>query len=136
MTRLFLSLSLLLSLSAFAHESEPSPSLFFDKPIAKEFAAQFEIEEDLHPEQSPFRVVDFAFMSNEQGERWAMVNVLNTASAPRSIVVNHIYGLFADGSYRKPKTLAQRIDGGTTQTVLIPFGVSKTPLVKLIAREL
>ena len=126
---------LLLPIPLLAHEHEPNDALFFDKPVANSFPAQFEIEEDLHPEQSSFRVLEVAFLSNEKGERWAMVNVFNTAASPRSIATNHVIALFADGSYRKPKSLSKRIDGGTTETILIPFGVSKTPLVKLLTRE-
>lgn len=133
--RFLFSLPLLLSIQLFAHDSEPSGALFFDKPIASSFPAQFEIEEDLHPEQSSFRVLEVAFLSNEKGERWAMVNVFNTAASPRSIATNQVIALFADGSHRKPKSLSKRVDGGATETILIPVGISKAPLVKLLTRE-
>ncbi len=122
--------------STRAHEEAgEDTALSFDKPIAATMEFYFEIEEDIYPEQSSFKIQDFAFLINERGERAALVNLTNTASALRSISTNHTYGLFADGSYRRPQNLGQRIDGGSTRSVLIKFGYSKSPLVKLIVRN-
>jgi len=135
----FLILALVFAFPAHAHESheeeEESTALFFDKPSAKTMEFRFEIEEVLYPEKSPFKIQDFAFLSNKAGERSALVNLTNTAPAPRSLSPNQIYGLFADGTYRKPTNLSNRIDGGKTTSVLISFGISKTPLIKLIVRN-
>ncbi|MGK0236656.1 MAG: hypothetical protein ACKVGW_14935 [Verrucomicrobiia bacterium] len=110
-------------------------ALSFDKPIAQTMEFRFDIEEDLYPDQSTFKIVDFAFLSNEKGERAALVNLTNTAVAPRTLAPNQIYGFFADGTYRRPTNSSDRIDGGKTNSVLLSFGVSKTPLVKLIVRN-
>lgn len=128
--------ALAFTFSVHAHEdAKEDTALFFDKPIVKTMEFHFEIEKDLYPEQSPFKILDFAFLSNEMGERSALVNLTNTAPAPRSLSPNQIYGLFADGTYRRPTNLSNRIDGGETNSVLIAFGISKTPLVKLIVRN-
>ncbi len=112
-----------------------SDALFFDKPVVKDMAIHFEIEEDLYPTRGSFKIQDFAFLSNELGERWALVIVRNTAPDPRTISENQIIALFADGTHRKPINLKKRIEGSETETFMIPFGKSKMPLVKLLTRE-
>jgi hypothetical protein len=82
-------------------ETKENTNLFFDKPIAKSMNIQFKIEEDLYPDQSTLIIEDFAFLSNEKGERATLVNLTNTAAAPHSLSPNQIYGLFADGTYRR-----------------------------------
>jgi hypothetical protein len=82
-------------------ETKENTNFFFDKPIAKSMNIQFKIEEDLYPDQSTLIIDDFAFLSNEKGERAALVNLTNTAAAPHSLSPNQIYGLFADGTYRR-----------------------------------
>jgi hypothetical protein len=82
-------------------ETKENTNLFFDKPIAKSMNIQFKIEEDLYPDRSTLIIEDFAFLSNEKGERAALVNLTNTAAAPHSLSPNQIYGLFADGTYRR-----------------------------------
>jgi hypothetical protein len=82
-------------------ETKENTNLFFDKPIAKSMNIQFKIEEDLYPDPSTLIIEDFAFLSNEKGERAALVNLTNTAAAPHSLSPNQIYGLFADGTYRR-----------------------------------
>lgn len=116
-------------------DSEEDSAFFFDKPIAQSMEFRFDIEEDLYPDQSSFKIKDFAFLSNEKGERAALINLTNTAVAPRSLSPNQIYGFFADGTYRRPSNSSGRVDGGKTNSVLLSFGVSKTPLVKLIVRN-
>ena len=84
-----------------SEETKENTNFFFDKPIAKSMNIQFKIEEDLYPDQSTLIIDDFAFLSNEKGERAALVNLTNTAAAPHSLSPNQIYGLFADGTYRR-----------------------------------
>lgn len=121
---------------ASAHESEKlSRALHFDQPIAKEMAIDFQIEEDLYPNRSSFELLDFAFLSNEAGERWALVVVRNTVHEFRSFSANQIIGFFASGNYRNPVSLNKRIEGKKTETFMIPFGKSDMPLVKLMTRS-
>lgn len=133
-------LLLLISLTshwALAHEtSELNKALFFDKQVAKEMPIQFEIEEDVFPTRSSFEIVDFAFLSNEAGERWALVVAKNTAREPRTFTENQLIGFFASGAHRRPLKLAARIEGGKQETIMIPFGESSMPLVKLMTRGL
>ncbi len=124
----------LLSHSNAQENTEPNKALFFDKPVAKEMAIQFEIEEDLYPTRSSFEIVDFAFLSNEAGERWALAVVLNNVREPRTFSENQLIGFFASGEYRGPLNLSTRIEGGKSETIMIPFGKSKMPLVKLMTR--
>jgi len=120
---------------ALAHEEpELNKALFFDKQVAKEMPIQFEIEEDLYPTRSSFEIVDFAFLSNEAGERWALVVARNTVREPRTFTENQLIGFFASGAHRRPLKLATRIEGGKQETIMIPFGESSMPLVKLMTR--
>lgn len=118
-----------------AHEkAEPNKALFFDKPVAKEMAIQFEIEEDLYPTRGTFEILDFAFLSNEAGERWALAVVYNNVREPRTFTENQLIGFFASGAHRSPLKLSTRIEGGKSETIMIPFGKSLMPLVKLMTR--
>ncbi len=60
-------------------ETKEDTNLFFDKPIAKSMNIQFKIEEDLYPDQSTLIIEDFAFLSNDRGERAALVNLTDIA---------------------------------------------------------
>jgi len=131
---LFLSTFILAVASRGHEESEPSEALFFDKPVAKEMAIRFEIEEDLYPTRSSFEILDFAFLSNEAGERWTLAIVYNNVREPRTFTENQLIGFFASGEHRGPLKLATRIEGGKSETIMIPFGKSKMPLVKLMTR--
>lgn len=129
-----LSFVLLVAYSYAQESSDLNKALFFDKQVAKEMAIQFEIEGDLYPTRSSFEIIDFAFLSNEAGERWALAVVVNTASEPRTFTESQLIGFFASGSHRSPLKLATRIEGGGSETIMIPFGKSLMPLVKLMTR--
>ena len=58
-------------------------ALFFNKPVAIEVAIRFEIEEELYPTRSSFEILDFAFLRDEAGERWALAVVYNNVREPR-----------------------------------------------------
>ena len=125
-----------LSTSLWSHEpvQEPNDALHFDRPIAKELPIEFQVEEDLYPTRSEFKIVDFAFLSSESGDRCAMVIVQNQARDSRAFTEDQLIGLFADGRHRKPIRLRERVEGSKIETLMIPFGDSDTPLVKLIIR--
>ncbi len=137
-----MNLSRILSLSSiflavYVHAQETTElnkNLFFDKQVAKEMAIQFEIEEDLYPTRSSFEIVEFAFLSNEAGERWALAVVYNNVREPRTFTENQLIGFFASGEHRSPQKLSTRIEGGKSETIMIPFGKSNMPLVKLMTR--
>jgi len=118
------------------HETpqEPNDALHFDRPIAKELPIEFQVEEDLYPTRGEFKIVDFAFLSSESGDRWAMVILQNQARDSRTFTEDHLIGFFADGRHRKPLRLRESVEGSKTETIMIPFGVSDTPLVKLLTR--
>ena len=125
-----------LTTSLWSHEpvQEPNDTLRFDRPIAKELPIEFQVEEDLYPTRSEFEIVDFAFLSSESGGRWAMVIVQNQARDSRTFTEDQLIGFFADSRHRKPIRLRERVEGSKTETLMIPFGDSDTPLVKLMTR--
>lgn len=128
--------TVLLAASSQAHEQpELNRSLVFDQQVAKEMAIQFEIEEDLYPTRSTFEIEDIAFLSNEAGERWALVVVRNTAREARTFTEDQLIGFFASGKHSHPNKLATRIEGSRSETIMIPFGESTMPLVKLMTRS-
>ena len=98
MGTLFLSTFILVVASHGHEESGPSEALFFDKPVAIEMAIRFEIEEDLYPTRSSFEILDFAFLSDEAGERWALAVVYNNVREPRIFTENQLIGSFASGN--------------------------------------
>ena len=60
-------------------------------------AIRFEIEADLYPTRSSFEILDFAFLSDEAGERWVLAVVYNNVREPRIFTENQLIGSFASG---------------------------------------
>lgn len=105
--------------------------LFFDPNTPQNVDFFFDIEESerIRPKKSDFQLVYFAPMSNEIGERWALITVKNTASGHRFLRSEHIVATFADGHQANPKNLSQGVEPGQVLTETIFFGNNRFPIV-------
>ncbi len=116
--------------------AEPSyEALFFDQPIAEELKLQYEEAEKERPQRSEFQIVDSAFLSNEIGERWALVTIHNLSSENRTFDEDQIAGILANGTIRKPLSIKRIVRGRDSQSVMLNFGPSKYPLVRVYTRN-
>ena len=72
-------------------------------------------------------------MSNNNGERWAIVTVENRSTGRRFFRNENIVATFANGKQSKAIGLDESIEGGERLTKAIFFGFHKFPIVRVEA---
>jgi len=107
--------------------------LLFDEntPAFKNYYFDIDEHDRLKPWSNDFELIEFAPMSNKQGERWAMVTVRNTAAGRRFLKRDYLVATFANAHQANPSALNEEVDAGETFTATVPFGVYKFPIVML-----
>lgn len=120
---------LLSSLIAFHCAAENSQALSLDRLVPNNFQLAFPNDRDIKPLQSDFELVNYVLMSNEEGERWAVLTLLNTAGGERVFKQEHLMALFADGKRKVPAAIKLNFSGQELQTVTVSFGYSKFPIL-------
>ncbi|WP_126456949.1 hypothetical protein [Sulfuriflexus mobilis] len=85
----------------------------------------------LKPSKNDFRLVEMSFLSNNIGERWAIVTIKNTSQGRRFFKDDNIIATLADGSQSRASGLDEALEGGELLTRAIYFGIHKFPIVKL-----
>ncbi|MBE8167187.1 MAG: hypothetical protein HAW66_02305 [Shewanella sp.] len=123
-------LFLLLPFQALAND-EP---LSLDRIVPSNFTLAFPNEDNIRPSVSTFEVNNFALMSNEIGERWAIVTLTNQASGRRTVNQKHLMALVANGQHITPFEISQPFKAGETLSLTIYFGVSKFPILTVFSR--
>jgi hypothetical protein len=74
-------------------------------------------------------------MSNIKGERWATITVRNAAAGVRTIDQDHVLALMANGKRQFPLAFEQKILSNQTLSILVNFGHSQFPILKLTTRN-
>lgn len=113
---------------------QPGQVLQFDRVqiTGKEF--HFTRDPQLVPEKGPFALVESFAMSNDLGERWALVTVRNTLNSDRFLKDEHLVATFADGSQAYARNLNERLGGREVFSGSVFFGHSPFPIVQVEAR--
>lgn len=124
---------LLLACSYGAHAAEEVISV--DRVVPNSVELAFPNESNIQPEQSDFSVNNFVLMSNDSGERWAVVTLTNRASGRRSLTNKHLMAIVADGQRIAPMELLQSFKANETLSLTINFGESKFPLLSVYSRS-
>lgn len=111
-------------------------TLYFDNPRAAMEGGElhFKERERIEPERSDFRIVDYATMSNEFGERWALVTFRNSSSGDRILKDRQIVATLASGQRVYAQNLDERVGGNEMYTQAVYFGIHKFPIVRLEMR--
>lgn len=108
-------------------------TLYYEQPRGQ--AGQYHFEEREHlrirPEPSDFRLEEYTLMSNDLGERWALVTFRNTSTSNRLLKNEHLVATLADGGRVHALNLNERLDGGQLFTQAVFFGVWKFPILFL-----
>lgn len=123
----------LLACSFGVHANEDVLSI--DRVVAGNVNLAFPNEQNIQPEQSEFKVNNFVLMSNDTGERWAVVTLTNHASGSRSLTNKHLMALVADGQRIAPVEFSQLFKANETITITTNFGESKFPLLSVYTRS-
>ena len=104
-------------------------SLFFDQPLPGDF--DFDIKDPLIPSENDFEIEQAAFLSNQLGERFALITLLNLSSSQRLLKNETIVVTFANGKQAFAKNLDEVFRGRERQSLAIFFGISQFPIVQI-----
>jgi len=118
----------LISSTTFANEKEV---LTVDRVISHSIELVFDNNKNEKPKLSEFELVNYIAMSNDLGERWAVVTVKNKASGNRILENDHLMALFANGERSNPTTLKVIFDANETKSLTVSFGENKFPLLSI-----
>lgn len=110
-------------------------TLSIDRAVSGGVELAFPNEQNMQPEQSDFEVKNFVLMSNDVGERWAVVTLTNQASGRRTLTHKHLMAIVADGQRVIPIEFMQSFKANETLSVTITFGASKFPLLSIYSRS-
>jgi len=110
-------------------------TLTIDKPVAESINLEFSNASDLEPKIGKFEVLSSVLMSNTNGERWATVTLKNQSSHQRLLDREHIIAIFANGEKRNPIQAKHKISGDEETTIIINFGESKFPILRVSIRN-
>ncbi|MBV2092912.1 MAG: hypothetical protein KUF72_18685 [Candidatus Thiodiazotropha sp. (ex Ctena orbiculata)] len=135
MPAIFSLLLLMLSLAVQSEEIPENEVLTFDDPIPGSLYLEFADADDLLPKIGDFKIISSLFMSNQLGERWATLTILNQSSSQRLLDRHYIVALFADGEKRNPIDIEHTFYGKEQITLTINFGKSKFPILRTEVRN-
>lgn len=109
--------------------------LTLDRSVSGSFQSSFPNDNNIQPDISDFKVTNTVLMSNEIGERWAVLTVENLASGQRTLNQNHLLGLFANGERMTPHTFKRKFSANELLSITIAFGESKFPILEVYPRN-
>lgn len=102
-----------------------------DRAIPKSMHLSFPNDNNITPKKSDFSILNYVLMSNEEGERWAVITLTNLSSGNRELNQEHILALFADGSRLTPSEFKLGFNGDQTQSVTVSFAEHKFPILSV-----
>lgn len=129
MKKLIAAIPLIVTCSVAADEGEV---LTIDRVVPSNVEFSFSYDKDISPKPSDFALVNYVVMSNERGERWAVLTLTNTSSGQRMLEQDHILATFADGSKQAPTEVKLNFNGKETQSITVSFGQSKFPILSIV----
>jgi len=116
---------------SFTSNADEVKVLTVDRVISNNVELAFPNDKDIKAKSSDFKLVNYVIMSNEIGERWAVLTLTNTSSGNRMLEQNHLLALFADGERKSPLELKLNFEGNETQSITVSFGESKFPILSI-----
>ncbi|ASD69612.1 hypothetical protein [Pseudoalteromonas piscicida] len=110
-------------------------ALTIDSVVPNSIELAFPNDANIYPDISDFKVLNAVLMSNESGERWAMITIKNQSSGRRTLTQKHLLALTANGQRIAPMKLSESFDGGETLSLTLAFGENKFPLLNVYTRN-
>lgn len=132
MLKFILPVLAMISLSAQAEESDV---LTVDRVVSKNSEFSFPDSDRVSPRESDFEVDNYVLMSNDVGERWAVITLTNLSSGNREFDSNQLMALFADGTTSNPLAYELNFRGRETQSITVSFGVHKFPILNIYSNN-
>lgn len=110
-------------------------ALSVDKAVDNNIELKFPNDDNIYPESSAFKVLNYITMSNEYGERKVTVTLENTSSGNRIFVSDQIMALYANGRRISPHEKKISFKGNEIQTLTLSFNNSKYPILQVYTRN-
>ena len=126
---LLLVITLLFSQTTIAGELSPNDTLIFEQSPSINSPIRFKQDSPLVPDANDFELMHWQFMSNRNGERWAMVTIKNNAAGQRLLAHKDIVATFANGEQSFPVIeIREAFQSKETRTFSIYFGERRFPI--------
>ena len=129
----------LISFSSFSankpDENELSDVFSVDRIVSNDVELNFTNDGDIQPKISDFIVVNYILMSNEKGDRRAVVTLENQSSGSRIFKSDQLMALMGDGGRLSPLTYKQKFKRGESISMTLSFGNNTTPILQIYTRQ-
>lgn len=123
----------LASQTAFPEEIfEKDRVLHFDQPKSPLLSLTFKHKDELKPAASNFHIIEVSYLSNNIGDRWAVVTFENSSPGQRFLKNEAIVATFADGTQSHGLNLNETLKGNERLTKAVNFGIHQFPIVSVI----
>ena len=137
------SLLLITSLISFSSFSANKPGdnnnlsdvFSVERIVSNDVELNFTNDGDIQPKISDFIVVNYVLMSNEKGDRRAVVTLENQSSGSRIFKSDQVMALMGDGRRISPHTYKQKFKRGESISMTLSFGNNKTPILQIYTRQ-
>ena len=131
MLRYIVPILLVLSFTSFADDSKV---LTIDRSVSSNVVLSFPNDQKIKPKANDFELDNYVLMSNEVGERWAVITLTNSSSGNRVLQQDHLMALLADGERKIPMEFKLNFEPSETQSITVSFGKSKFPILSISAK--
>lgn len=105
--------------------------LRIERSVAHDVRISFPNDDNIRPKKSDFELNSYVLMSNDEGERVAVVTLTNLTSGSREFEHTHLMALFADGQRFSPIAYKAHFKPNQTQSLTLSFGINKFPILSL-----
>lgn len=122
-----------LILLSFTSQASETEALTIDRSVLSNLELAFPNDKNVKPQSSAFELINYVLMSNESGERWAVITLKNSSSGNRVLEHKHLMALFANGKRKNPLALKLNFEAEETQSITVSFGSSKFPILSISA---
>lgn len=90
-----------------------------------------DFDDNVTPEKNDFNLIEYALMSSDFGDRFAILTIQNTSSGQRILNEKHVVAVFGNCERRYPLSFTKKFAGSEKVTITIPFGFWRFPILKV-----
>ncbi len=129
-------ISALLSFSCLSANGNGKNEVFsVDRIVSDDVSLNFTNDSDIQPSISDFSVINYVLMSNEKGDRRAVVTLENQSSGSRIFQHDQIMALMGDGKRISPRFYKQKFKAGESISMTFSFGNHLVPILQIYTRN-
>lgn len=132
---LTLTILLVLQTNSYGAGYTSSEILTIDEPTPKIINLNFPNQNKIEPKISEFQLTSSILMSSRAGARWATLTIKNNSPHQRLLDKEHIVAILANGERRFPTQAKHQFTGNEEITIIINFGKSKFPILRVSLRN-